>query len=79
MTRLFVPNLPIQVRTNSRQQPAVFEIVGHRHVVERVIQQWEVDTDWWSGEGSAWRHHYAVITRGENLFCVLSHDVLAGT
>lgn len=76
MTRLWVDGLPLQVKTNSRDQPAIFQLNGHRFVVEQVVQQWEVDTDWWSEQGRAWRRHYAVITRGEGMFCVISYDVL---
>ena len=72
-------DLAIQVRTNSLQQPVAFQMDGRNHVVDRVIKQWEVDTDWWHAEGRAWRRQYAVITREENLFCVLSRDLLAGT
>jgi len=76
MTRLWLEELALQVQTNSRNQPAVLQLDGRRHVVESVIQQWEVDTDWWTGEGRVWRRYYAVTTRGEEVFCVVSYDVL---
>ena len=77
MTHLFVSDALIEVRTNSHGQPTAFEMDGHRSVVERTIQEWEVDTDWWAAEGHAWRRQYAVITCDEGVLCVLSHDVLS--
>ena len=77
MTRLWAEGLPLQVQTNSRDQPAVIQLANHRYVVERVIQQWEVDTDWWSEQGRAWRRHFAVTTRDGGIFCVLSYDLLS--
>jgi hypothetical protein len=76
MTRLWVDGFPLQVQTNSRDQPAIFQLNGRRYVVEQVVQQWEVDTDWWTEQGRVWRRHYAVTTRGDGLFCVISYDVL---
>ena len=77
MTRLWTEGLPLQVQTNGRDQPAAIQLNERRYVVERVVQQWEVDTDWWSAQGRAWRRHYAVLLRDAGLFCVLSYDVLA--
>ena len=77
MTRLWIEE-SLQVQTNSRGQPAVFQLDGQRYVVESVIQEWEVDTDWWVGEGRAWRRLYAIAANDGELFCVLSYDVLGG-
>ena len=76
MTRLWPEGLSLQVKTNSREQPSVFLLNDRRYVVERVVQQWEVDTDWWSEQGRVWRRRFAVITREEGMLCVLSYDVL---
>lgn len=81
MTRLFVDGLPLQVQTNTREQPAIFKVNDHRFVVERIVQHWEVDTDWWTAEGRVWRRHWALTTcdNGDEagMFCVISYDVLS--
>jgi len=77
MTRLWIEE-SLQVQRNSHNQPALFQLDGQRYVVESVTQQWEVDTDWWVGEGRAWRRLYAITANDGKLFCVLSYDVLGG-
>ncbi len=77
MTRLWADELLVQVQLDRRRLPAVLQLNGRRYFIARVVQQWEVDTDWWSTEGRAWRRHYAVLTRDAGPFCVVSYDVLA--
>lgn len=77
MTRLWTEGLPIEVQTDDRAQPTALLLNERRYVIERVVQQWEVDTDWWSAQGRAWRRHYAVTTCEGGLFCVIRYDVLS--
>jgi len=80
MTRLFCEGLPLQVTQNSRSQPAIFTVNGQRFVVERIVQEWEIDTDWWTEQGRSWTRHFALVTRdneaGPGVFCVVVADML---
>ena len=67
MTRIWVDGLPVEVHTNKYDEPAVFILHERRYIVGRIIQRWEVDTDWWTEEGRAWRRHYALTTRGDSI------------
>jgi hypothetical protein len=46
-----------------------------QHRVERIVQRWQIDTEWWRGEGRIWREYLALIT-GDKLFCVIYYDRL---
>ena len=35
--------------------PAAFGWQGQTHAVERLVQRWEVETDWWAEEGETRR------------------------
>lgn len=76
MTRVWVDGLPLEVQPNKHNEPAIFILNERRYIVRRIVQRWEVDTDWWTEEGRAWRRHYAITTRGDSMLCVISYDVL---
>ena len=56
--------------------PVSFGWQGQAHAIERLVQRWEVETDWWTEEGDVHRLHVAVITK-TGLLCVLFFDYAA--
>lgn len=78
MTKSWAQGLPIRVdAVDAQGVPAGFGWQGQAHTVERLLQRWEVETDWWSEEGAVRRAYVALITRG-GLLCVLFFDFEAG-
>ncbi|MBX7214047.1 MAG: hypothetical protein K1X39_08570 [Thermoflexales bacterium] len=78
MTHAWPDGLPIQVETLDEQgAPRAFGWRGRNWTVERVVQRWMIDTDWWSERGRLRRFYVAVITR-EGLLCALFHDPEGG-
>ena len=75
MTRLWPDGESIDVETDVHGQPVRFTWQGHRHVVHRIRQNWQVDSEWWQPSGRVWRDYVAVTTAG-GLLCVLFHDRL---
>jgi hypothetical protein len=74
MTKSWADGLPVRVETVDAQGvPSAFGWQGQAHPVERLLQRWEVETDWWAEEGSARRSYVALITR-TGLLCVLFFD-----
>jgi hypothetical protein len=65
------------VECGATGRPSAFRCWGSRQHVERVVQSWEVVTDWWESGGEIRRSYHAVITR-KGLFCVLYHDSASG-
>jgi hypothetical protein len=78
MTRLWPHNQPIEVETDKDGRPVRFVWQFRQHKLGAIEQQWEVDTDWWSEEGRAYREYFAVIT-ADGLFCVLYYNRLDQT
>lgn len=74
MTRLFSYQ-PITVKINERGRPLSFVWHGATHAVERIIQRWEVDTDWWEVTGRIWREYTALVTTG-GVLCVIYRDMV---
>lgn len=76
MTRLFQPPQPIAVqRSFTTDKPMQFVWEKATYIVERVVQAWEVDTDWWESTGRVWRAYYAVLTT-DGLMVVIYQDLL---
>jgi len=75
MTRLFSEDETIQPKLDPRGYPASFIWQGRIQNVDRVIQHWQVDTEWWSEMGQVNREYFAVTTR-EGILCVLYRDYL---
>lgn len=77
MTRLWRHGVPLTVVVNEQARPLRLVWEDHAHVITRIIQQWEVDTDWWEATGRIWRAYYAAITE-DGLLCVFYMDLLSG-
>jgi hypothetical protein len=77
MTRLWRQGAPIDVVVNDQARPLRFVWSGKPHVISRIIQQWEVDSDWWEATGRIWRAYYAAVTE-DGLLCVLYQDLPTG-
>ncbi len=45
------------------------------HTIQKIVQRWQVDVEWWRAEGRIWREYLALITT-HNLFCVIYRDLL---
>lgn len=74
MTRLFLDE-SIRCTLDDSGRPLHFQWHGRRHVVERVVQQWQVDTDWWAPDGRVHRDYWAAITaEGVLLVFFLDHS-----
>lgn len=73
MTRLWSAGELIRVVRDSHHQPLRFVWQGQTYHVEKIHQMWEVDTDWWNGQGRIWRDYFAVTTNN-GLLCVLYFD-----
>ncbi len=73
MTRLWREGLGIEVKQDARGQVHSFEWNRRTHVVQKVRQRWQVDSDWWTEQGRVHRDYYAVTTT-DGLLCVLYFD-----
>lgn len=74
MTLLWAAGAPVIVAVDSTQRPVRFEWQGRAHRVAQIVQQWQVDVDWWAEPGRIWRAYTALIT-ADGLFCVLYYDL----
>lgn len=74
MTRLFTHE-PITVRVNDTGRPLSFVWLERKYLIERIIQRWEVDTDWWEVTGRIWRQYTALITTC-GVLCVIYWDMV---
>lgn len=78
MTKAWAEGLPVRVETVSADGvPAAFGWQGQTHAVERLVQRWEVETDWWAEEGETRRLFVTLITK-TGLLCVLFCDLMTG-
>ena len=75
MTRLWTTGNGIEVKQDPRGKIHTFTWRGRTHTVQKVRQQWQVDTDWWSEEGRVHRE-YLAITTTDGLLCLLYLDFL---
>lgn len=50
---------PIRVTLDAAGRPLRFWWLGRQHVIESVVQQWQVDTDWLTTEGRVYRDYYS--------------------
>ncbi len=74
MTKSWAEGLPVRVDVVDAQGvPNSFVWQGQTHAVERLVQRWEVETDWWADEGAARRLFVTVITK-TGMLCVLFFD-----
>ena len=75
MTRLWGEEEVIKVTLDIRGWPMRFVWQSQAHVVQRVLQHWQVDTDWWSEQGRVYRD-YVCVTTTDGLLCVICCDLL---
>lgn len=75
MTHLWRDGLPVTVTLDTHNLPTHLTWLERRVRVQRIVQSWLVDLDWWRPEGRIHRHYVALIT-ADNRFCVLYHDLL---
>lgn len=66
---------PVEGWVNGEGRLVRFRWQGRIYPIERVQQQWEVDTDWWEEGGRVWRLYLAVTTV-QGVLCVLYQDRL---
>ena len=77
MTQLWTDQ-PITVELDAAARPRTFLWHAQRHTVAQIVQQWQVDVDWWSSRGRVQRDLTALITT-RGLFCVIYYDHLTQT
>jgi hypothetical protein len=77
MTRIWSEGEAIRVETRTESDgadyPVRFRWRGRWHRIERIVQRWQVDSDWWSSEGRVWRDYLAAIT-ADGVLLVLYYD-----
>jgi len=76
MTRLWSQSAACEItpKHDRRGQRGAFTWHGRTYRIERVLQHWRVDCDWWSESGSVSREYWTVITK-DHLLCVLYCDL----
>ena len=78
MTKTWADGLPVRVdAVDAQGVPASFGWQGQTHAVERLVQRWEVETDWWAEEGETRRLFVTLITK-TGMLCVLFCDLVTG-
>ena len=75
MSRLWEDGEDINVTLDTHGWPIRFVWQNQTHAVQRVLQYWNVDMDWWSEQGRVCRDYVSVTTSG-GLLCVLYCDLL---
>ncbi len=75
MTRLWLQNTACTItpKSDAQGQLCAFTWNGRTYHIERVLQHWRVDCDWWSDAGQVSREYWAVTTKAD-LLCVLYCD-----
>lgn len=79
MTQFWADGAPITVTVDADDLPE--EIIWNegRHEVQRVVNQWRIDTGWWRSSdegGRVWRDYYLVIT-WTRLLVTIYRDLLS--
>jgi hypothetical protein len=73
MTILWSTGHTIDVTPAAQGTPAEFVWQGRTYAVAQIVQRWQIDSEWWRGEGRIWRDYFVLITQ-DNLFCVIYFD-----
>jgi len=68
-------NEAIAVMLDDDGIPIQFVWREQRHGIARILQRWELETDWWRADGGIYRLYLAVLT-DRKLLCVIYHDHL---
>ena len=76
MTRAWMQDEPIDIETDPQGRLRAMRWHGQRHAIERLVEWYQIDLDWWSSQGHVRRNYYTVITR-TGLLCVLYYDFLS--
>jgi hypothetical protein len=79
MSRLWFDEEPITVTAMSTtaaetSHPLAFVWNSRVHTVERVIESWRLDADWWSDAGGVARVYFKLITK-TGLLCEIYRDI----
>jgi hypothetical protein len=75
MTLFWADTQPITMKVNGEELPHFFIWQERRYAVKEVVNQWNVDTDWWTKR--IWRDYFKLVTEDENLFLIY-HDLCSG-
>lgn len=75
MTHPWFDGEPITIVVDDGGIPTEFVWQEQRHLVDKVLQKWELETDWWRAEGCIRRLYLAVFT-DHRMVCVIYHDLL---
>ena len=75
MSRLWGEGQAIGVTLDVHGWPERFVWQQRAHAVQRVLQYWQVDTDWWSEQGRVCRD-YVCVTTADGLLCVVYCNLL---
>ena len=75
MTRLWTIGNSVAVTQDTHGTLRTFTWRGRTHMVQKVREQWQVDTDWWSEQGRVHRE-YLTVTTTDGLLCMLYLDFL---
>ena len=73
MTRLWIQGMLVRVEQDPRGCVRAFTWNGETHPVVKVVQRWQVDSDWWTEQGRVHRD-YQALTTTDGLLCVLYFD-----
>ena len=77
MTRLWAQGQPITVITTDLGRPLRLIWQEQTHPIVRILQEWEIDTDWWEAGGRIWCACYAALTE-DGLLCVFYRELPDG-
>lgn len=77
MTHIWVKDAPLTVQMDRDDQPLTLRWKGGIQRVQRVVESWQIHSDWWESGGAIRRCYYAVITE-EGVFCVIYRDLESG-
>ena len=78
VTRAWPDGEAIQVRVDGDAQPILFRWRGIPHPVQRIVETWQIHTNWWESSGVIRRTYHALLTQ-DGLLCVIYRDLDADT
>lgn len=74
MSRLWRDEEPIAVTLDAAGLPLSFAWHGRTHAVERIDEEWRIDTDWWHELGAVSRR-YVRLTTKSGFLCEIYCDL----
>ena len=78
MTHTLNKDEPIVVQTDDDALPHSMRWLGLPRRVQKIVERWEIHTNWWESSGTIRRTYFALIL-ADGLFCVIYHDCTADT